>query len=165
MSAGLLPGAPHPQVGGRATERALCVLAPNPSPMTLDGTNTWILAEPDSEIAVVVDPGPLDHQLGQPLVQRDRVRVGVRARERDAQLLEQGGVERLAHAAAVALRRIEDDVRIDRLEALEQVRRRSGDLDLLDLVTGRFERRRDRVHGVCAVVFGFLLGLADVGEP
>ena len=60
MSAGLLPGAPHPQVGGRATERALCVLAPNPSPMTLDGTNTWILAEPDSEIAVVVDPGPLD---------------------------------------------------------------------------------------------------------
>jgi glyoxylase-like metal-dependent hydrolase (beta-lactamase superfamily II) len=27
--------------------------------MTLDGTNTWILAEPDSELAVVVDPGPL----------------------------------------------------------------------------------------------------------
>jgi glyoxylase-like metal-dependent hydrolase (beta-lactamase superfamily II) len=28
--------------------------------MTLDGTNTWILAEPGSEEAVVVDPGPLD---------------------------------------------------------------------------------------------------------
>ena len=28
--------------------------------MTLDGTNTWILAEPDSDLAVVVDPGPLD---------------------------------------------------------------------------------------------------------
>jgi glyoxylase-like metal-dependent hydrolase (beta-lactamase superfamily II) len=28
--------------------------------MTLDGTNTWILAEPDSPLAVVVDPGPLD---------------------------------------------------------------------------------------------------------
>jgi glyoxylase-like metal-dependent hydrolase (beta-lactamase superfamily II) len=36
------------------------VLAPNPSAMTLDGTNTWILAEPDSDLAVVVDPGPLD---------------------------------------------------------------------------------------------------------
>jgi glyoxylase-like metal-dependent hydrolase (beta-lactamase superfamily II) len=28
--------------------------------MTLDGTNTWILSEPGSELAVVVDPGPLD---------------------------------------------------------------------------------------------------------
>ncbi|GAA1927196.1 MBL fold metallo-hydrolase [Streptomyces sodiiphilus] len=55
-----LPG--HPRVGmidGPATERAECVLAPNPSPMTLDGTNTWILAEPGSEQAVIVDPGPL----------------------------------------------------------------------------------------------------------
>ncbi|MCL2553192.1 MAG: MBL fold metallo-hydrolase [Actinomycetia bacterium] len=40
--------------------RALCVLAPNPSPMTLDGTNTWIVSEPGSDLAVVVDPGPLD---------------------------------------------------------------------------------------------------------
>jgi glyoxylase-like metal-dependent hydrolase (beta-lactamase superfamily II) len=54
------PGRPRATVGGRATARALCVLAPNPSPMTLDGTNTWIVAEPDSEPAVVVDPGPLD---------------------------------------------------------------------------------------------------------
>lgn len=45
--------------GGPATERADCVLAPNPSPMTLEGTNTWVLAEPGSELAVVVDPGPL----------------------------------------------------------------------------------------------------------
>ncbi len=36
------------------------VLAPNASPMTLDGTNTWIVSEPDSELAVVIDPGPLD---------------------------------------------------------------------------------------------------------
>ncbi|WP_031516558.1 MBL fold metallo-hydrolase [Streptomyces sp. NRRL F-5123] len=60
MSAGTAPGAPRAVVGGWATPRALCVLAPNPSPMTLDGTNTWIVAEPDSELAVVVDPGPLD---------------------------------------------------------------------------------------------------------
>lgn len=60
MSAGTAPGAPRAAVGGWATPRALCVLAPNPSPMTLDGTNTWLLAEPDSDLAVVVDPGPLD---------------------------------------------------------------------------------------------------------
>src|ERR1700722_15371543 len=42
------------------TARAWCVLAPNPSPMTLDGTNTWIIAEPGSPTAVVVDPGPDD---------------------------------------------------------------------------------------------------------
>jgi glyoxylase-like metal-dependent hydrolase (beta-lactamase superfamily II) len=33
------------------------VLAPNPSPMTLEGTNTWILG---SRRTVVVDPGPDD---------------------------------------------------------------------------------------------------------
>jgi glyoxylase-like metal-dependent hydrolase (beta-lactamase superfamily II) len=44
--------------GGPATTRATCVLAPNPGPMTLDGTNTWVLAEPGSDTAVVIDPGP-----------------------------------------------------------------------------------------------------------
>ena len=42
------------------TARAWCVLAPNPSPMTLDGTNTWVIAEPGSSSALVVDPGPDD---------------------------------------------------------------------------------------------------------
>ncbi|SDP66235.1 Glyoxylase, beta-lactamase superfamily II [Pedococcus dokdonensis] len=46
--------------GGQVTERALCILCPNPSPMTLDGTNTWVLLEPGSTEAVVIDPGPLD---------------------------------------------------------------------------------------------------------
>ncbi|MFG2814336.1 MBL fold metallo-hydrolase [Streptomyces sp. NPDC048410] len=59
--AAALPGQPRDVVGtGPATERALNVLAPNASPMTLDGTNTWIVAEPDSDLAVVIDPGPLD---------------------------------------------------------------------------------------------------------
>ncbi|MFD5567960.1 MBL fold metallo-hydrolase [Streptomyces cadmiisoli] len=58
--AAALPGRPRGVVlSGPATARAVNVLAPNASPMTLDGTNTWILAEPDSSLAVVVDPGPL----------------------------------------------------------------------------------------------------------
>ncbi|MGL5863212.1 MAG: MBL fold metallo-hydrolase, partial [Phycicoccus sp.] len=48
-----------PWAGGAVTARAHCVLAPNPGPMTLDGTNTWVLVEPGSAEAVVVDPGPL----------------------------------------------------------------------------------------------------------
>ena len=47
-------------VGGSMSERATCVLCPNPSPMTLDGTNTWVVAEPGSTDAVVIDPGPRD---------------------------------------------------------------------------------------------------------
>lgn len=46
--------------GGQITTRAHCVLAPNPGPMTLDGTNTWVLMEPGDTEAVVIDPGPLD---------------------------------------------------------------------------------------------------------
>src|SRR5205823_3341063 len=46
--------------GDQATPRAVRVLAPNPSPMTLEGTNTWVLREPGSKACVVVDPGPLD---------------------------------------------------------------------------------------------------------
>ncbi|NEK86048.1 MBL fold metallo-hydrolase [Blastococcus saxobsidens] len=36
------------------------VLAPNPSPMTLDGTNTYVVGAPGSGQAVLVDPGPDD---------------------------------------------------------------------------------------------------------
>ncbi|MEU6279536.1 MBL fold metallo-hydrolase [Streptomyces sp. NPDC047028] len=56
-----LPGQPRGGVlSGPATERAVNVLAPNASAMTLDGTNTWIVSEPGSDLAVVIDPGPLD---------------------------------------------------------------------------------------------------------
>ncbi|MCN9241791.1 MBL fold metallo-hydrolase [Streptomyces sp. RY43-2] len=59
--AAALPGQPRGGVlSGPATARAVNVLAPNASAMTLDGTNTWIVSEPGSETAVVIDPGPLD---------------------------------------------------------------------------------------------------------
>lgn len=52
---------PDPEwVGGQLSPRASCVLCPNPSPMTLEGTNTWVLSEPGSSSAVILDPGPLD---------------------------------------------------------------------------------------------------------
>ena len=54
------PAADGKAVSGMGSTRAWCVLAPNPSPMTLDGTNTWVIAEPGSSAVVVVDPGPQD---------------------------------------------------------------------------------------------------------
>lgn len=36
--------------------------APNPGPMTLDGTNTWVLRVPGESQGVVIDPGPLDEK-------------------------------------------------------------------------------------------------------
>lgn len=35
-------------------------LAPNPGPMSLDGTNSYVIAAPDSSAVVLVDPGPPD---------------------------------------------------------------------------------------------------------
>lgn len=42
----------------RVTSYAAVLLARNPGPMTLDGTNTWLLGSGD--VLVVVDPGPDD---------------------------------------------------------------------------------------------------------
>lgn len=70
----------RPWGSGRVTERAWCVLAPNPGVMTLDGTNTWVLREPGSEASVVIDPGPLEEpHLRSVLEQacRDGGRVGL----------------------------------------------------------------------------------------
>lgn len=44
--------------GGSFGATGTCVLAPNANFMTLDGTNTWVLRDPDSSRSVVVDPGP-----------------------------------------------------------------------------------------------------------
>lgn len=45
--------------GGQVAASVRAVLAPNAGPMTLEGTNTWVLRAPDAS-AVVVDPGPAD---------------------------------------------------------------------------------------------------------
>ena len=49
-------GDTSPWFGGQVTVHATCVLARNPSPMTLDGTNTWVVRSDDQ--VLVIDPGP-----------------------------------------------------------------------------------------------------------
>lgn len=48
----------------RLDELTTVVLAPNPSPLTLEGTNTYLLGVPGCGEAIVVDPGPdlLEHR-------------------------------------------------------------------------------------------------------
>lgn len=58
MSGRVLPGPDAAWTGGTVRDFAQCVLAPNPSPWTLEGTNTWIIGAADA--CVIVDPGPDD---------------------------------------------------------------------------------------------------------
>lgn len=58
MSGTSSPGRTPGWAGGSFGERAQCVLAPNANMMTLDGTNTWVLREPDARRSIVIDPGP-----------------------------------------------------------------------------------------------------------
>jgi glyoxylase-like metal-dependent hydrolase (beta-lactamase superfamily II) len=44
------------------TPLASVLLARNPSPMTLEGTNTWVLRAPGVEECVVIDPGDEDEE-------------------------------------------------------------------------------------------------------
>ena len=52
----------HPAHGQlrRVTDTASVLLCDNPGPLTLDGTNTWVLRGPGSDELVIVDPGPDD---------------------------------------------------------------------------------------------------------
>ena len=55
------PGHPAYEVLRTVSGRAGVVLAANPSPMTLAGTNTWLLRDrPERDEVIVVDPGPAD---------------------------------------------------------------------------------------------------------
>jgi glyoxylase-like metal-dependent hydrolase (beta-lactamase superfamily II) len=55
-----LPAPGAMPVVARLEPQVTRVLAPNPSGMTLDGTNTYLVGEPGSGQAVLVDPGPDD---------------------------------------------------------------------------------------------------------
>ena len=64
----------HPAYGQvRAVTRlASVLLAGNPGPMTLDGTNTWLIGPPDGLTKIVVDPGPITGCCPAPGPDRDR---------------------------------------------------------------------------------------------
>ncbi len=101
-------------IEGSGTKRARCLLAPNPSPMTLDGTNTWVIAEPGADTAVVVDPGPADEE------HLRRVAAQVESEGRRIELIllthghrdHSGGAPRLADLASAAVRALDPSHRL-----------------------------------------------------
>ncbi len=54
--------APAAATIGTLPSWARLIRADNPGPMTLDGTNTWVLRPPAGDGVLVVDPGPLDER-------------------------------------------------------------------------------------------------------
>ena len=62
MTGRILPfiGSTDEWASGVKTISATCELAPNASPWTLDGTNTWLLHAPGATEAIIIDPGPAD---------------------------------------------------------------------------------------------------------
>ncbi len=54
------PGLPPVPSGVTEISRGVVrILAPNPSPMTLDGTNTYLVCDLSRRRAIVIDPGPV----------------------------------------------------------------------------------------------------------
>jgi glyoxylase-like metal-dependent hydrolase (beta-lactamase superfamily II) len=74
-------GSTDPWSGGPVTRRADCLLAPNPSVMTLDGTNTWLVGGVGANRCWIVDPGPLGGGHGaaieRALAERDAAPAGI----------------------------------------------------------------------------------------
>jgi glyoxylase-like metal-dependent hydrolase (beta-lactamase superfamily II) len=52
--------APAAALADRLPTWVTLLRAPNPGPMTLDGTNTWVLHTPGGRHRIVIDPGPAD---------------------------------------------------------------------------------------------------------
>jgi glyoxylase-like metal-dependent hydrolase (beta-lactamase superfamily II) len=101
-------------IDGSGSARARCVLAPNPGLMTLDGTNTWLIAEPGSEAVIVVDPGPDDEthlrRICAVAAERGQRVVGVVLTHRHAD--HSAGAPRLAELAGAPVRAVDPEHRL-----------------------------------------------------
>jgi glyoxylase-like metal-dependent hydrolase (beta-lactamase superfamily II) len=101
-------------IDGSGSERARCLLAPNPSLMTLDGTNTWLVAEPGSASVIVIDPGPDDESH----LQRIRAVVAERGQRVAGIVLthrhidHSGGAPRLAGLTGASVRAVDPSYRL-----------------------------------------------------
>jgi glyoxylase-like metal-dependent hydrolase (beta-lactamase superfamily II) len=96
----------HPAYGELrpVTPLAAVLLAQNPSPMTLEGTNTWVLRAPGVAECVVVDPGEDDEEhLGRVAAQGPVALVLLTHRHHD----HAGGARRFAELTGAPVRALD----------------------------------------------------------
>lgn len=107
------------------------LLAPNPGPMTLDGTNTWVIGDPHG--SVVVDPGPADEgHLERVLAVAGRITVILLThRHRD----HSDAAAALAARAGCAVRAVDPAFRVGETGLADGDRVRVGDQTLEVLAT------------------------------
>ena len=138
-----------------------CVTAQNPSPMTLAGTNTYVVAAPDSDAAVVVDPGPEDPEHLRRLTERLNADLE-RTAGRVPANAEHGSTDGVAVARElVRLARILIDMRalsaefpqVSKLAPAQPPRERIQALDALKLDFTRIRRETNRYLSVDYVLF------------
>ncbi|MFI1914586.1 MBL fold metallo-hydrolase [Nocardia sp. NPDC020380] len=92
----------------QVTPSAGVVLADNPSGMTLEGTNTWLLRAPGSTAYVLVDPGPKDRKHTEELVRATGGEITltlITHHHHD----HTGGIDRLVKATGTPVRAVESD--------------------------------------------------------
>jgi glyoxylase-like metal-dependent hydrolase (beta-lactamase superfamily II) len=110
------PAPIHARAGidGSGTERVQCLLAPNPSLMTLDGTNTWLVAEPGSAAVIVIDPGPDDEghlqRIRAVVAERGQRVVGIVLTHRHVD--HSAGAPRLAELTGASVRAVDPSHRL-----------------------------------------------------
>jgi glyoxylase-like metal-dependent hydrolase (beta-lactamase superfamily II) len=143
--------------------RTICVVADNPGPMTLDGTNTWVLHEPGSAEAIVVDPGPDDethlHRVLDTVRSRGaRVQVALLTHGHDDH---SGGVGRFAELAGCPVRASDPAHRVGARPGVgDPAEGESGGLGLADgdvVTAGGLEVRVLTTPGHTADSVSFLL--------
>ncbi len=128
-------GSRDPWFGGDVVAGVCCVLAPNPSAMTLDGTNTWILW--GNGPAVIVDPGPNDPEhlaaVAAELAQRELVPAEVLLTHGHAD--HSAGARMFAARWDVPVRALDPTHRLGSEGLLDGQRIRQGDLELEVIAT------------------------------
>lgn len=101
---------PVPDRVRRLAPAVVSVLAPNPGPMTLSGTNTWLLGRPGGPV-LVVDPGPQhEEHLRRALDTADGSVAAVLVTHRHLDHVE--GAARFAELAGCAVRAVDPDWRV-----------------------------------------------------
>jgi glyoxylase-like metal-dependent hydrolase (beta-lactamase superfamily II) len=97
--------AQHPAYGvlRPVTETASVLLCNNPGPLTLDGTNTWVLRGSGSDELVIVDPGPEDDEHIARIAELGRISLVLISHKHDDHT---GGIDKIVDRTGAVVRAV-----------------------------------------------------------